>query len=200
MKKAFSKYTNEELLTLTNEQLNDAIRIEAIERGIQPPITLSEALRRSEFVGYQLPAEAVSVFEICTQNDGYSSVSPTGVAYFSEEKAKAALDGLVTVDENRYGKGGPRIVANATITIQRRYIGLSAAESKASKLEQFFQDNEGFNKLSDECLEKLSSVRQADYDKRVNSEKKAEYLRLSGGDDQIARGFWAKVEAVQWPD
>ena len=59
--KPFSQLTRNETLDLTNEELNDAIRLEAIDRGIKPPITLSEALRRSEWRGYKTQ---VTPFEI----------------------------------------------------------------------------------------------------------------------------------------
>ncbi len=35
--KPFSQLTRNETIDLTNEELNDAIRLEAIERGIKPP-------------------------------------------------------------------------------------------------------------------------------------------------------------------
>ena len=33
----------------------------------------------------------------------------------------------------------------------------------------------------------------------MNAEKKAEYLRLAGGNEEIAKGFWSKVEKTEWP-
>ena len=62
MSKRFADYTDAELIGIDNETLNIAIRVEAINRGIKPPITLSEALRQSEWVGYQKPAEAIKVY------------------------------------------------------------------------------------------------------------------------------------------
>src|SRR5574343_866003 len=109
MKRSFNQYTDAELLTLDNETINDAIRIESIERGIKPPITLSEALRTSEWRGYQLPAEEAAVYQLNTRDDSYSSFQHSGIAYLSEDRAKAAMEGIVVIDENRYGKGGPII-------------------------------------------------------------------------------------------
>lgn len=89
MKKSFNNYTDSELLALDNETINDAIRIAAIERGIAPPMTLSEALHKSEWRGYVKPAEFVAVWEICIEGR-YSSNTATGLCYLSEETAMAA--------------------------------------------------------------------------------------------------------------
>lgn len=195
--RTFSQYTDSELLQLDNEAINTAIRLEAIDRGIQPPIPISEGLRKSEWRGYQLPAEHVEVFEICTKDGHYSNVGASGIAYLTEERAKAAIEGVVYLDRP-YNKS-PRIVPNTDVTLQKVFIGVSNGQSKAEKLEEFFQDNTEFDKVRDECLERLGKARQDDYNKRVNAEKKVEYLRLAGGDENIARGFWAKVERTDWP-
>lgn len=199
MTKRFNDYTNEELLQISNEDYNIAVRIEAIQRGVQPPVTLSEALRSSEWRGYQLPAEHTAVYEVCVKEDAYSSLRATGVAYLSENRATAALSGLVVVDENRYGKSGPIIKVNAECSVAKKFIGVSAAESKAAKLEGFLQDNTEFDKIEEECRARLGRVRQDDYNRRVSLEKKTEYIRLAGGDEGIAKSFWAKVEKTEWP-
>ena len=112
MSKRFAEYTDAELIGINNETLNIAIRVEAIQRGIKPPITISEALRQ---------------------------------------------------------------------------------------FEEFFEDDTEFQKVVDECLERHSQVRQAAYNAKVRSEKRAEYLRLAGGDETIARAFWAKTEGTEFP-
>lgn len=189
--KKFSDYTDPELLTLDNQQINDAIRLEAIDRGIKPPVTLSEALRRSEWRGYKKPSEAIRVFRIRV---GYSSPD---FGWLDEQKATAALEGLVELKDN-YNRGHTLKVASEA-RIETVFIGTDPEESKAAKFEEYAQDDTEFDKVADECVARLSKVRQSDYDKRVNSERRAEYMRLANGDEQIARNFWAKSERTDWP-
>jgi hypothetical protein len=194
MSKRFFELSNAEMLALDNDGLNTAIRIEAIERGIQPPVPLSEALRRSEWMGYQKPAEAVQVWEIQVEKH-YSGTEPSGVGYFSKEAAEKAMEGMVSVVRN-YDKaitlknGGPGLVVVN--------VSVSKAEQKGVKFQEFQQSTEEFDKVADECVEHLSRLRQREYNTKVRAEKKAEYLRLAGGNEQVARNFWAKVETSAW--
>ncbi|UOF78071.1 mafG [Caudoviricetes sp.] len=191
--KTFTQYTDQELLSISVQDLNDAIRREAIERGIKPPMPLSEALRTSEWRGYQLPAENAAVWEI-NKLDGYSK---SGIAYLTEELATKALEGLVSV-EHGYGNQAPKLKTGC-FGIIKVFISVSPSESKAEKFEEYYQDDTKFNDVRDECLKRLGEVRQADYNRRVNAEKKAEYLRLAGGNEDVAKAFWAKVEGGEWP-
>jgi len=194
--KRYCAYSKAEVLLITNEQLNDAIRIEAIERGIQPPIPLSEALLNSEWRGYKLPPQAIEAFELVTK-EGYSSAQSSGIGYLDEARAKAALDGLVSIDHG-YGNTGVKL-KSCEASIQKVFIGVSAAESKAAKFESFRQDTTEFDKVRDECMTHFGNARQEAYTKKVNVEKKAEYLRLAGGNEEIARAFWTKAERTEWP-
>ena len=110
----------------------------------------------------------------------------------------AALDGLVGIDENQYGKGGIQM-HTGQCSVMKRLIGENPGESKGVKFEAYSEDLTEFNKVVDECMERLSTVRQNDYNQRVNTEKKTEYLRLAGGNEEIAKGFWSKVERTEWP-
>jgi len=189
--KPFSQLSRNEILDLTNEELNDAIRLEAIERGIKPPITLSEALRRSEWRGYQRPAEAIKVFCI---RSGYHR---SEFAWLDEAKAQAALDGLVKV-EKTYNPEGDKITS-AEISIETVLIGVDRGKNKAAKFEEYYQDDTKFNEVIDFCLERYQAMRQQAYNARVRAERKSEYLRLAGGNEEIAKNFWAKAEGTPWP-
>lgn len=192
--KRFCDYADEELLTLNNEQLNDAIRIEAIQRGINPPITLPEALRRSEWRGYQKPAESVKVFAI---KIGYHT-SPFG--FLDEKLAERAIEGMVHVEENSYSTPKIKIVYD-TPEVVTKFVGVETGSQKGAKFEEYIGEKvEEFDKLRDECLERFSLVRQTAYNAQVNLTKKAEYLRLANGDDSVARAFWGKVERIVWPE
>lgn len=190
--KPFSQLTDSEVLGLSNEDLNDSIRLEAIDRSIQPPITLSEALRRSEWRGYQNPAEAIKVFRL---RQGYYQ---TDFGWLDEAKAVAALEGLVKIEKINYNRDDLKISASEA-TVEIAWIGVSKCEDKAAKFEDFFQDNTKFNEVRDECLERYSKVRQDAYNTKVRQEKRAEYLRLARGNEEIAKSFWAKVESGEWP-
>ncbi len=190
--KSFNQLTDSEVLGLSNEDLNDAIRLEAIERGIQPPITLSEALRRSEWRGYQKPAEAIKVFRL---RQGYYV---TEFGWLDEAKAVAALEGLVKIEKVNYNRDDLKISASEA-TVEVAWVGVSKSDDKAAKFEGFFQDDTKFNEVRDECLERYSKVRQDAYNTKVRQEKRTEYLRLARGDEEIAKSFWAKVESGEWP-
>jgi hypothetical protein len=190
--KPFSQLSRNEILNLTNDGLYDSIRLEAIERGIKPPITLSEALRRSEWRGYTKPAEAIKVW---TLKVGYHS---SNFGFLDEQLAAKALEGMVCIEENSYTH--PKIKITTDIPeIILKHVGIEASTQKASKFEAFFQEDTGFNKVRDECLDKDSEVRQQAYNAKVRSEQKAEYLRLAGGNEEVAKKFWAKTERTEWP-
>lgn len=196
--KRFADYTDAELLTIDNDTLNSAIRIEAIQRGITPPITLSEALRNSEWRGYQKPASAIKVYEIIHPST-YGNPSPSGCGFLDEESALKAIEGMISIDTESYGERKSKLVSGV-FTVAARFIGVEAHEQKWSKFEEFTQDNTEFQKVVDECLERHSKARQDDYNKRVLNEKKAEYLRLASGNLEIAKAFWARTSSGIWPE
>jgi hypothetical protein len=188
----FSQLTDSEVLNLSNEDLNDAIQLEAIDRGIKLPITLSEAVRRSEWRGYTKPAEAIKVW---TVKIGYHS---SNFGFLDEQLAAKAIEGMICVEENSYSH--PKIkITSDTPEIVLKYVGVEAGSQKASKFEEYTQDDAEFNKVRDECLEKHSEVRQTAYNAKVRQEKRTEYLRLARGDEAIAKAFWSKVESGEWP-
>lgn len=193
MSKRFADYTDAELIGINNETLNIAIRVEAIQRGVKPPITISEALRRSEWIGYQKPAEAIKVFRI------RSEYSAPNFGWLDEAKAQAALDGMVRIEAIGYSERNGFKISDANATVETVWVGVDKGASKAAKFEEFFEDDTEFQKVVDECLERFGQVRQAAYNAKVRSEKRAEYLRLAGGDETIARAFWAKTEGTEFP-
>lgn len=190
--KSFFQLSRNEIINLTNEELNDFIRLEAIERGIKPPIPLSEALRRSEWLGYQKPAEAIKVFRL--RQGWYSS----DFGWLDEAKAHAALEGLVKIEKVNYKDDSLRI-CSPEVTVETVWVGVSKHEQKAAAFEAFYEDTTEFEKVRDECLEKCSEVRQQAYNAKVRAERKAEYLRLAGGNEEIAKNFWSKAEGTTWP-
>lgn len=194
--KRFSELTDPEVLALDNQQLNDAIRIEAIERGIKPPIALSEALRRSEYRGYEKPADFTAVYELSFADQYHRS----RVGYLDEARALAAIEGAVYIHDTYQGRSTVEEISTVSPTITKRLIGATPHNSKASKFEEYSEDNTEFDKVVDECMARHSELRQAAYNAKVRAERKVEYLRLAQGNEDIARSFWAKAEGTTWPE
>lgn len=184
-----------EKLALTTEQFTDSVKLEGLHRGIKPPITLSDALKNIKYVGFQIPADALKLYELVAPND--YSTAETGICYRTSEQAASALIGAVRVctDYNKKSK-----IVDGDFSVRERWVSLSQAQNVAAKLEEFQQDNEAFDKLVDECAADLSNLKQESYNKRVRSERRVEYLRLSGGDLAIASAFWKKTEGTEFPD
>jgi hypothetical protein len=193
MSKRFNDYTDAELLGIDNDTLNNAIRIEAIQRGVKPPIPISEALRSSEWRGYEKPAEAIKVYRL---RQGWHT---TDFGWLDESKAQAALEGVIKIEKLNYRDDHLKI-GTSEVTVEAVWVGVSKGEQKAAKFEEFYEDTTDFDKLRDECLDRLSRVRQEAYDAKVRTEKRAEYLRLAGGDEAIAKAFWGRVEGGEWPE
>ena len=194
MSEPFSLCTEDELLGFDNQQFQDSIRLEAIERGIKVPITLPDALRKAEWRGYSKPPEAVTVYELVA---GYSS---GGVAYLSQDLAERALEGALRVDQSGYNPVKYRLTSDG-IEIKVRHVSTSEGVSKVAKFEEFVNEKEPeFDKLVAECLETFSEIRQRRYDAKVRQHKRAEYLRLAGGNEGIAKAFWSKTEGTGWPE
>lgn len=195
--KPFHQLSNPEILALTTEQLSDSIRIGALDRGIEIPITLSEALRTSEYRGYEQPVSGVKVWCPC----GGSSYNEPTLGYLSEAEAEAALRGIVVLGSSyRNGQHVPGIKTDAEPFIKVIAVGHSPALAKAAKLNLAEEaSSEAFDKYRDECLEKYNDVRQSDYNRRVRAEHRAEYLRLAGGDEEIAKAFYVRTGKGAWP-
>lgn len=197
--KRFNDYTDAELLGLDNATFNDAVRLEAIARGVKPPIPLSEALRSSEWRGYQCPGDAAAVWEIMAPNQ-YSSATGSGIAYHTEERAQQALAGAVSIRYESYGKDiGFHFCQQEGWGIRKVSIGVSKATQAWAKFQEYTQDDTDFDKVVEECTARWSGVLQAAYDKKVRSERRTEYLRLAAGNEEIARAFWGKAERTEWP-
>jgi len=192
--KRFNDYTDAELLGIDNQTLNDSIRIEATFRGIQPPIPISAALRQSEWVGFTLPGDYTTVYAIRV---GYSR-SP--FAYIKREDAEKALTGIVELKSSGYGANSKYTIQYEQPTVEEIHIVLSESQQKAAKFVDFDQDDTEFNNVVEECMERISRVRQDHYDRSVLAQRKAEYLRLAVGNVEIAKAFWSNSRNGEWPE
>lgn len=193
MTKRFSELTDIELIDISNDDLNAAIRIEAIERGLRPPMPLSEKLASSEFRGYVLPAEFIKVWKL---RAGYSR---SCFGWLTEEAALAALSGAVEIEEIGYPAKGYKLSTD-DLRIEVQVVSNSVSKSQIASLELAdTEETEEFRKVVTECMAHYQAVRQAEYDNRVNGEKRAEYMRLANGDEEVAKRFWSKIEKNSWP-
>ena len=197
MSKRFNDYTDAELLGIDNETLNIAIRVEAIQRGVKPPITLSDALKQSEWRGYQKPGNAIRVWTI--DGGGYGRFD---FGWLDEAKATAALEGAVKLGRGYTNNREFDKIETGSLSLKVVFVGDSESVEKAAAFECAMDDSESkeFEALRDECVARYSRVRQEAYDAKVRTEKRAEYLRLAGGDEAIAKAFWARVEGGEWPE
>jgi hypothetical protein len=184
----FSKYTDSELLELSNEQISDAIRLEALERGIDVPLTLPEELHNVGFAGYTEDPSQGTAWVIVSG----SSLQTQSVAYLTEDAAKRALEGAVVVYDNSY-RGTNYSIREEQPAITRIRLGHHKNNSKLAKLKEFEQDREAFDKLVDECTDKLTAARQTKYDEGVDATRAAEYLRLANGNVEVAQAFWNRL-------
>jgi len=197
--KRFNDYTDAELLGIDNATFNDAVRLEAIARGVKPPIPLSEALRSSEWRGYQCPGDAAAVWEIMAPTE-YGQPRGSGIAFQDEDRAMKAMQGAISVRHDEYGADkGFKFNQQDGWAVRKVLVGSTKSAQAWAKFEAYREDTADFDKVVEECTTRWSTVLQAAYDKKVRSERRAEYLRLAAGNEEIARAFWDKAERTEWP-
>jgi hypothetical protein len=180
--KRFTDLTPDEVLTATADQLTDAIRVEAIEQGIKPPVPLPEAIQLAAYQGHVSTKDDLTVYRLGT--NGYHD----DVGWLTEDEAIRAMQGAVVL-ESTYDKGrsGKRVAPESSVVIKRVVL---PGEPQLYKIAE----------LVDACTDKVREIRQAAYDLAVARTRKAEYMRLANNDEAIAKAFWAKAETLPWPD
>ena len=197
--KPTSKYTDSELLALNPEEFSDSVRLEAIHRGIKPPVTLSESLKQSEWKGYRHPTNGVSVW--CIHATASYTHHTSSFGYLSQDAAERALEGMVYIDST-YRKGASvlEIKTGAEFSVVRQVIGGSIDQHGIRLQEYLDESTDKFDEVRNECLERFRQVHQNHYDTRVRKERRAEYVRLARGNEEVAADFWKQAERTDWPD
>lgn len=197
--KRYFDLTESEKLALSSEAMMDAIKIEAIHRGIKTPLSLDNIMENLGCSGFQLPADCKIFYELCTPKK-YGGIERSGICYVSADQARAALNNAICVEEDGYPVKSHKII-EGEFTVMERYVTSYPVTTFATKLKQYEDDTpcEEFTKLCEECRDDLQSIRQRIYDAEVRARKKAEYLRLAQGNEEIAKAFWAKAESGEWP-
>jgi hypothetical protein len=191
----FSELTEQQILGLSSDKLADAIKIEAINRGIKIPVPLSEAIQLSGFKGHEPTKADVTVYRL--GGDSYND----SVGWLTEEQALRAQQGAVMIGSNyKQGRSVPCVSGDAVI-VKRVILPGEPQTFKMAKLEEYVNDqNDEYDVLVAECVERVRIIRQEAYDLNVARERKAEYMRLANNDVAIAKAFWAKAETLAWPD
>jgi hypothetical protein len=198
--KRYYEYTETERTQLTDDLFYDAVKLEAISRGIKVPIPQAQALKNIGYVGFQIPPDALKLHEICT-GEKYGGSKGTGLCFTTEEAAKAALVGAVLIYEDGYGATARTKISSAEPSIALRFIGGGSTKSFQARVEESddFEVVPEFEALATECKEDCARIMQATYMSAVRAQKREEYLRLAQGNEQIAASFWAKVETGTFP-
>lgn len=195
--KRYFDLTDAEKLALNQDQLDQAIKLESLNRGIKLPFTHTEAMKQEGYNGFQFPPDTLKLYQIIIPNE-YGNPEKTGVCYKTIEEARQAIVGVICIAEVGYPHKQNKI-CSASCSIQETYITNQPAHSFFSKLELVEETNEAFQKLVEECVNNLSEIRQAAYNKKVRTQKREQYLTLANNDEQIAKNFWAKTEGTEWP-
>lgn len=195
----YTSLTDAQKLALTPEDFLVAVKIEAIERGVKPPITLANALKQSEAQGFSMPPDAVFFYEILAPTS-YDN-KPSGIVFRTAEEAQRAIVGAYGLYEEGYGATAKNKLANPEkFSIRQVWISGASPKQYWTRLEEYMQDDKAFDEICDECRTDLQAIRQREYDKAVRARKRKEYLALARGSLEIAQAFWAKTEPGDFPE
>lgn len=190
----YAKLTNEQKLTLTEDQLDKAIVFEAIHRGLEFPLKIAELVPDSA-LRCHIPEEATEVYEIFISS-AYARPEGTGIAFPTKAEAEKALEGAMQVTRdysNRVKIDAP------SFSLQITRIPLRAGKIVNASIDEYVADLSAYEALCDEIMTEIKQLRQVEYDKEILKSKKEEYLKLANNDEAVARQFWHKVEKVDWP-
>ena len=200
MSKRYYEYTEAERVALSSEETFNAVKIEAISRGIRPPVPLRDIITRQ--AGFQIPADAIKVYEIAMREGPYSSPEPTGMCFTTEEEAIAASKGAFMVKRSYSQKGDQWALYSGDVCVLTKFIGAcnSVDYSKPLNACDDGEPSEEFDKLSEECRDDQLRLRQEVYNREVRARKRTEYVQLAKGDLEVAAAFWRKVESGEFPN
>jgi hypothetical protein len=191
----FFGLTSDQMALLDEQGLADAIKLEAMTRGILIPVTLKEAIQTSGFTGYMASPEDQHFY--CVKGPEYGDT----VGYLTEDAAKSALEGSAVFRDTYVGGGSRKVLADRQPTIERVTIPGRKFALSVKALEPYFNDadSEEFAKLQKECITAYEANNRDRYNAAAAKERKQEYIRLAGGDTEIAKAFWLKTERLEWP-
>lgn len=199
MSRPYFQLTSEERIALESEDFQCAIKLEAVERGIKLPYTVDETLAAIPYVGFRLPPDCAAFYEIVYNDSRYNSLKETGLAFKTEQEAERAINGAIALETERYGERLTKVVGS-DFSVKKTYITLAKTSHISTALEHYSEDREDWDKLVQEIVNDFNSLRQAAYDKKIQQDKKKQYIELAKGDEEIAKAFWQKAERTTWPE
>lgn len=187
--KRYNQLTTEEKLALTDQSFADAVKLEALDRGIKPQVTLSESIRSSEWHGYQYPVNGVRVWVVESGNNYGNSIG-----YLDPELARKAMEGAILVGDRYTGGRSIKSVLTDPPVLREMVLGGNTVNAASFKLEDALDSPDpAYVELVKACSEDWHAVLQADYDGKVRATRWAEYLRLAQGDAAVAAAFWQRA-------
>jgi len=195
----YTELTAAEKVALTEEDFNEAVKLEAAARGIELPITLDEAMKRKPYIGFTIPPNAVRFYEIQIPNQ-YGNPKGSGLCFATEAEATNASKGAFSIEERGYPVK-QNVVCQGEFSVAARFVnGMPTPKTAQEHIETFEQDLTAFTALADECAKDWREVNQTAYNRQVQLRRRQTYLDLAKGDEAIAKGFWATTYAgVEWP-
>jgi len=197
--KRYFDLTEPEKLALSQDDFTNAVKIEGINRGIKPPITIGAALNQVSFTGFGIPADVTIFYQVVAPAE-YGSGKETGLCYRTADEARIAMQNAFAVYESGYGADKRHKMATGDFHVRETYLTLTPQKWFSLKFEEFYEDGTEYKKLCEECSADLSDLRQNAYNAKVLAQKRATYMELAKGDLEIAKAFWAKTEGAEFPN
>lgn len=199
--KPYSELSNEEKLTISESDMVDCVKREAMKRGVEIPIKIADLMNDSGFRGFSFPPDSKVLYEVVAPGE-HGSETRTGVAFTTMSAAEAAVSGAVAVRTlYSYDPSNRRdAVVDGEFRIQTVHLSLVRKKCFSAVIEEHEQCLEEFEKIAEECAEDLSALRQDDYNRKVTARRWDEYLRLADGNKAVAAKFWAERGYGQPPE
>jgi hypothetical protein len=194
----FSKLKNnvEMLLMLTADEIHTSIKLEAIERGIDLPLKLSECIKNHGVSSFSIDSDALSFFELVAPGE-YQSTN-TGICFKTLEEANNALKNAIAVVSTGYGETAKNKIIQADFAVKQTWVSLRNPSNYNARIVEHVQDTSKFDELCKECMTEYALIKQEKYDDCVKAAKQSQYLELANGDTTIAKKFWKKLEQTEW--
>ena len=195
--KTFSELTLTDFLTISDTDLTDAIRKQAIVNGLNIPISMPEALTKSTYAGYTPKTDTFTVWQIATKQ-GYGGLTTGDTAYLTRQAAEFAMQGMILIKpitDKKYNTIGYELTDdNLEFRIIEKSLGITECGKKLAHYSDLIKevDPKPFMDFVDECITIVSETINEHRQKELNKVRMAEYLRLAGNDEVVAKSFWAK--------
>lgn len=205
--KTYFELTKQEKLDLTDNDLPDLCRITAIAKGVKPPIPFSEAVTAVAPLGFRIEQDEHYVYEVATHN-GYGNFAGTGISFETEQEADNFIHGqrFIFIESTGYNATKKNIISReGKITVMKTRLNSSAAKAYTEKIDRIECREDGFDQeewdtVCKDVMSDYKLIKQGAYDLQVRKEKRTEYLRLANDDEAIAKAFWNKTEAGDFPE